>query len=1224
MGRVREQGIFTFAEGHPKRGTIPTLVSGVALMAGLLASSGAQAQCSAGTGIEYFPFGAGSGLNALTSIISTVNTAFLNNGSAFVSAPSAGADQIGGGAWVRTVGGTVETKANTNFSGSFVYNGATNTASGSCHTKVAEDFAGFQAGQDIALLNSGNSGMNWHVGLMAGVVGSGFHDQTPGSGNGVPPTGTPSGTLNGNFEVPFAGVYSAFSKGNFFADVQGRFDYYQAQLNDPNANSIYNQRIDARGFSLTANAGYRFDLGSNWNLEPSVGAVFSRAWADQFDVVGSYAGTYGGGGSSYPGAVQINRLDSELGRATVKLGTSVSSDDGRIVAYPFVVASVFHEFAGNATATVSGTGTYPVDWGAAGSLTTSRIGTYGQLGVGSAFQLADTGWLGYARVDYRTGDNIQGLSVNAGLRYQLNPDGTTSSSLKDGAAKAYDWTGPYVGASVGSTWGNEAWTAQAPYTSRENVDFAGYLGALQAGYNYQVGRFVWGAEGEFGLSGARGGRPSTGALPELYSSEADVSALGMLTGRFGYTWGPALVYAKGGVAFGDVTAGGHLNIPWVNGTYVGNTGAETKWEQGWTYGGGMEVALSERWSAKAEYMHYDLGKDTFLLQQAYTDPNTGNPVAATKYSVPTEGNLVQVGVNYHLGRTDSLDDARVAGLKDGSVYAPNVWTGFYVGVHTGGASSVSKVNDPYPAYLQKWLNDQGLGGFLDTPNLFGDTVRSSGPLEGFQAGINYQIGRIAAGLEADASFAQIDGTNTCLAASGWFYSSNCHVRVDAMGTFTARLGTTFGENGRTLAYAKAGVAWEQINAEMTANYGPYIVTPNPSVTTGFNGIKLGWTVGAGVEHALTPRWSVKAEYDYLNFGSIDLVTPPSWMLGMRVPAQTASMAQDMHQVKLGLNYKLGGADEWSDSGSTKDVSLTAVPAWEFEMGTRYASTWGRFHRDIGILGADPRDLASRITYDGMNANGGEQFARIDTPNNIMIKGYAGIGKGSNGQQHDEDWGISGILPYSNTVSDVRSNGIKYGALDVGYDVFREAGYRVSPFVGYSIMSQSMKAYGCSQIGNPWSDCVGNMAIPTSQMTMTEDDTWQAVRVGAAADFALTPRLKLSVDAAYLPYVSFKGMDNHVAFIFPNGSHELLPQAGTGNGVQIEASLSYAVTDNLSLGIGGRYLAESVTGTNGFMNLDNAGNPDGTYTKVPQKTAVEQATGFAQISYHFGTAYEPLK
>ena len=86
---------------------------------------------------------------------------------------------------------------------------------------------------------------------------------------------SPGGTLSSDFQVPFAGLYTAFSKGNFFADAQARFDYFQSELNDPNANGIFNQRLDARGYSITGNAGYRFDLGGNWSLEPSVGGVYS-------------------------------------------------------------------------------------------------------------------------------------------------------------------------------------------------------------------------------------------------------------------------------------------------------------------------------------------------------------------------------------------------------------------------------------------------------------------------------------------------------------------------------------------------------------------------------------------------------------------------------------------------------------------------------------------------------------------------------------------------------------------------------------------------------------------------------------------------------------------------------------------------------------------------------------------------------------------------------------
>ena len=73
--------------------------------------------------------------------------------------------------------------------------------------------------------------------------------------------------------------------------------------------------------------------------------------------------------------------------------------------------------------------------------------------------------------------------------------------------------------------------------------------------------------------------------------------------------------------------------------------------------------------------------------------------------------------------------------------------------------------------------------------------------------------------------------------------------------------------------------------------------------------------------------------------------------------------------------------------------LFRSPRTEFEIGGRYVYGWGRFQKDLGIqtLGID--SLASRLTYDGMNTNGGEVFARLDTHNNIMVKGLIGAGSG---------------------------------------------------------------------------------------------------------------------------------------------------------------------------------------------------------------------------------------
>jgi hypothetical protein len=50
--------------------------------------------------------------------------------------------------------------------------------------------------------------------------------------------------------------------------------------------------------------------------------------------------------------------------------------------------------------------------------TTERVGTYAQVGLGTALVFGDTGWLGYGRVDLKGGENIEGIGFNAGVRYQ--------------------------------------------------------------------------------------------------------------------------------------------------------------------------------------------------------------------------------------------------------------------------------------------------------------------------------------------------------------------------------------------------------------------------------------------------------------------------------------------------------------------------------------------------------------------------------------------------------------------------------------------------------------------------------------------------------------------------------------------------------------------------------------------------------------------------------------
>jgi Omptin family len=223
--------------------------------------------------------------------------------------------------------------------------------------------------------------------------------------------------------------------------------------------------------------------------------------------------------------------------------------------------------------------------------------------------------------------------------------------------------------------------------------------------------------------------------------------------------------------------------------------------------------------------------------------------------------------------------------------------------------------------------------------------------------------------------------------------------------------------------------------------------------------------------------------------------------------------------------------------------------------------------------------------------------------------------------NDEDWGIiptvNGIGPpfigYSNTASTVDGS-MRYGTIDIGYDVLRGRTYKVGAFVGYNQYKDDKNAFGCTQIANPFSDC--NPAAPANQLGITEDDTWRSLRVGLNGEARIANGVKLIADVAYLPYVSFNGVDNHLQRIPPL----VINETGTGIGTQAEVLLSVDLTSQLSVGAGARYWA--MWTTSGSDCFEPCGPPP--YQAAQYKT--ERYGLFLQGSYQFqGPAdLQPLK
>src|ERR1700709_1770079 len=93
--------------------------------------------------------------------------------------------------------------------------------------------------------------------------------------------------------------------------------------------------------------------------------------------------------------------------------------------------------------------------------------------------------------------------------------------------------------------------------------------------------------------------------------------------------------------------------------------------------------------------------------------------------------------------------------------------------------------------------------------------------------------------------------------------------------------------------------------------------------------------------------------------------------------------------------------------------------------------------------------------------------------------------------------------------------------------------------GYNYYRDDKSAYGCVQIANRFSDCVPS--IPNSTLGITESNKWNSFRVGVNGAVKVMDGWTLTADAAYLPFVRFTGVDNHL--LRTDVSNTVSPEAG---------------------------------------------------------------------------------
>ena len=199
-------------------------------------------------------------------------------------------------------------------------------------------------------------------------------------------------------------------------------------------------------------------------------------------------------------------------------------------------------------------------------------------------------------------------------------------------APVWSWNGLYVGLNAGG-FINDTKLTTAVASGTETGGGALVGGTL--GYNWQfANNFVLGVETDIGYRSAP--TVSTGFTA---SSATRDGYFGTARARLGMTFDRALLYATGGLAYGNAIAPNALLMPGFGyfGARSGNNGGTMV---GWTVGAGAEYAITDRVSLKAEYLYADLGKKTL----AYVDPFSGLPTGLVPTDVRTH--TIRAGVNY--------------------------------------------------------------------------------------------------------------------------------------------------------------------------------------------------------------------------------------------------------------------------------------------------------------------------------------------------------------------------------------------------------------------------------------------------------------------------------------------------------------------------------------------------------------------------------------------------
>lgn len=476
--------------------------------------------------------------------------------------------------------------------------------------------------------------------------------------------------------------------------------------------------------------------------------------------------------------------------------------------------------------------------------------------------------------------------VRAGLSYKFGePAGVAAAYARaPSAAIAASWAGLYLGVHGGYGWGNSHSTTRVSTTPPVDLLGPRLRGGLyggHAGYNWQFDRTVAGLELDLSVASVGGSAQVQYTVAPTTFTESrvpEIEALGSIRARLG--WLPIdnlLLYGTAGLGWERIgTVSGFASAASAGSVNSSTYNAADRF--GWVAGAGAEMLLpGGNWIGRLEYLHYGFG--TIAGTGVITNTAGTIPFRAGNQGV----DVLRAGVSYKFG-----DPAAAAQLHyaKAPLLGPSLgWAGFYLGGHAG----------------YGWHDDDFTRVIDFTSGAQTGGIASRGWLGGGHVGHNWQYGRIVAGLEADFSFADIEGASRAVTQPGFggTQTDTLGDKIKYLATARTRLGWLPIDS--VMLYATAGPAWarmERIWTTILDGGG----TRTDVLTTPAD--RLGGVVGAGAEWMpFGSNWIGRLEYLHYDFGRVrDTTTTVSNLPGV-ISVSEHRGRQTIDVLRAGVSYK---------------------------------------------------------------------------------------------------------------------------------------------------------------------------------------------------------------------------------------------------------------------------------------------------------------------------------